>query len=152
MRIKFTFLAILPLLLAACSGLAGQSSLQTITVEAQGMHYQPASLEVTAGQPVEIIFTNHDSVDHDFSILEFPVVSGAGAPVVEASPVPGHDMSGMAGMGGTGGVPALHMAAAMGSTSTLKFIASRPGSYTFYCTVAGHKEAGMVGTLVVKAP
>ena len=149
MQRRFGFLVILPLLLAACSGLTGQTSFQTVTIEAQAMHYQPASLEVTAGQPVEIIFTNHDSVVHDFSVLEFPVVSGAGAPVEAASPVPGHDMGGMSGMGGA---PALHMAAAMGTTSTLKFIASKPGSYTFYCTVPGHKEAGMVGTLVVKAP
>ena len=147
MRTRFGLLAILPLLLAACSGLTGQSSLETVTIEAQGMHYQPASLEVTAGQPVEIIFTNHDSVDHDFSVLEFPVVNGTLAEA--ASPVPGHDMGGMSGMSG---VPALHMAAAMGTTSTLKFTASKPGSYTFYCTVPGHKEAGMVGTLVVKAP
>ncbi len=26
----------------------------------------------------------------------------------------------------------------------------RPGSYPFECTVSGHKEAGMVGTLVVR--
>jgi len=147
MRTRFGLLAIPPLLLAACSVVTGQSGLQTITVEAQGMHFQPATLEVTAGQPVEIIFTNHDSVDHDFSVMEFPMVNGAA--IEAASPVPGHDMGGMSGMSG---VPALHMAAAMGTTSTLKFTATKPGSYTFYCTVPGHKEAGMVGTLVVTAP
>jgi|SRR5579859_1063795 len=147
MRTKFAFLAILPLLLAACSGAAARANLQTITVEAQGMHYQPAQLEVTAGQPVEITFNNRDSVDHDFSVMEFPLVNGT--PVAAGSPVPGHDMGGMSGMGD---VPALHMAAAMGTTSTLEFTASKPGPYQFYCTVPGHKEAGMVGTLVVKAP
>ena len=33
------------------------------------------------------------------------------------------------------------------STDTLTL---KPGTYTFYCPVPGHKAAGMVGTLVVK--
>ena len=32
------------------------------------------------------------------------------------------------------------------STDTLTL---KPGTYTFYCPVPGHKEAGMKGTLVV---
>ena len=36
-----------------------------------------------------------------------------------------------------------------GSTSTLT-VALKPGTYTFYCPVDGHKAAGMKGTLTVK--
>lgn len=28
----------------------------------------------------------------------------------------------------------------------------RPGTYHYYCTVPGHREAGMEGTLIIKAP
>lgn len=36
-----------------------------------------------------------------------------------------------------------------GGTSTVS-ATLKPGTYTFYCTVPGHREAGMVGTLTVK--
>ena len=147
MRTRLTTLIVLALLLTACSGMVGQNQAQAITVEAAAMHYQPASIEVTAGQLVVLTFKNNDSMDHDFSIMEIPLVSGTMQE--SSSPMPGHDMGGMSGMPGT---PALHVAAPMGATGTLQFTASKPGTYEFYCTVAGHKEAGMVGTLVVKAP
>ena len=37
-----------------------------------------------------------------------------------------------------------------GQTTTLRFVIDRAGTYTFLCTVPGHEEAGMVGTLVVE--
>jgi len=38
---------------------------------------------------------------------------------------------------------------AAGKTSTVT-ATLKPGTYTFYCPVPGHKQAGMVGTLTVK--
>jgi len=37
-----------------------------------------------------------------------------------------------------------------GGTGTVTFNSGAPGTYEFYCKVPGHKEAGMVGTLIVQ--
>jgi nitrite reductase (NO-forming) len=36
-----------------------------------------------------------------------------------------------------------------GSTSTFEFVADKPGSFTYNCSLAGHKEAGMIGKFEV---
>lgn len=43
-----------------------------------------------------------------------------------------------------------HVAADRGETKEGGFTAGAPGRYTYYCTVAGHRAAGMEGTLVVE--
>ena len=129
-------------LLAACSGAASSDSPTAIKVQAAGMTYLPTTIEVMAGQPVKLTFENMDVVDHDFSIQEFPM-SMMGA---TQEPLVGHDM------GGVMGDPELHMAALMNKTAVLEFTPSTPGTYEYFCTVAGHKEAGMHGILTVTAP
>lgn len=37
-----------------------------------------------------------------------------------------------------------------GSTDTVEFTASKGGAYQFICSVPGHKEAGMIGKIVVE--
>lgn len=43
-----------------------------------------------------------------------------------------------------------HVAADRGQTATGGVTATKPGRYTYYCTVAGHRQAGMQGTLIVE--
>ena len=109
------------------------------------MQYQPASLEITADLPVRLTLTNGDALEHDFSIMAMPhtgevIVDDAGSDLAD------HDMSELAEE------PEIHVAAPAGGQGAIEFTPSTPGEYTYFCTVAGHKEAGMVGTLVVTAP
>ena len=69
---------------------------------------------------VSIDFTNPQSLSHDVAI---------------------EDSSGQT-LGQT------ELVAESSATTTIKDL--EPGTYTFYCTVPGHREAGMEGTLTVK--
>lgn len=43
-----------------------------------------------------------------------------------------------------------HVAVLPGKTATIRFPApEQSGTYTFYCSLPGHREAGMVGTLLI---
>jgi uncharacterized cupredoxin-like copper-binding protein len=133
-------LTIAAVVLAGCAG--GSDSPVEIKLEASGLKYQPATFEVVAGQPVKLTLVNNDSVEHDFSILEIPMASMGAT----AEPMAGHNMGDMTTD------PQLHMAVATGASNSLEFTPTKSGAYEFFCTVPGHKEAGMVGTLIVKAP
>jgi len=131
----------LTLLLAACGQAPSAASTpQTLAVAAKEFAFAPATLTVQAGQPVTLSLQNTGAVDHDWSVQEIEISGEAKS----SGDVPAGHM-----MGGTGDEPKLHVAVGTGGKGTLTFTPSKPGTYTFYCTVAGHKEAGMVGTLTV---
>ena len=103
--------------------------------------YAPTTLQVMSGQPVEVTFQNTGSVEHDFSITAIDL---AGSPTSTGEAQSGHMI------GSTGDQPKLHVAATVSGQNTLTFTPTKPGQYQYYCTVAGHKDAGMIGVLTVK--
>ncbi|MDA0302102.1 MAG: plastocyanin/azurin family copper-binding protein [Chloroflexi bacterium] len=43
----------------------------------------------------------------------------------------------------------MHVAAEAGRVAEIEFTPTQAGTYVFYCTVPGHREAGMEGKLIV---
>jgi len=143
-RLVFVLLIVLVTALAAC-GAAEPTPVPKaqLSLTATDIAYDSNRLEVMVGQPVVLTLHNEGALEHDFSIMEMPHVGEAVAE--EAGAGMEHDMSEMEME------PEIHVAAPIGESRTVEFTPSAPGEYEFFCTVAGHKDAGMLGTLVVKS-
>lgn len=136
MSIKKVLPVFLAVLLSAC---AGGSAPTKVSVTMSEFAFEPASITVTAGQPVEITLVNEGAIEHDFAIEVIPVqdVSTEGS-------MSGHDMT------DEHSEFALHTATGPGETSVLRFTPTQPGTYKIICSVPGHLEAGMTGELIVE--
>jgi uncharacterized cupredoxin-like copper-binding protein len=135
---KIFFLLFPVVLLAACSASSVSQPATELTVEASDFAYSPATITIPAGQPVTLTLQNRGAVEHDFVVDTIQVTD------VEASdtgPAAHHQMD----------EPEydLHFFARAGESAALKFTAMEPGTYEIFCTIEGHKQAGMIGTLIV---
>lgn len=81
---------------------------EEVAVTATSMAFEPATLELEAGEPVNIVLTSEDTT-HDLTVDEVD----------------------------------FHLAADKGATATGGLVFEDAGTYTGYCTVPGHREAGM---------
>lgn len=127
-------------ILAGCSAGAPKASSQaeTVNVEASAMAFSVKEIKVKKGTPVTLVLNNKADVLHDFSIDKLPATVG------EA-----HGAS-HEGHGSQAGTTAVHVAADPGKSGSVQFTPTEPGIYTYYCTVEGHKDSGMVGKLIVE--
>ena len=132
-------ICLIPVLVIFLVGCAGTSQPTTeILLEATDFAYSSPSITVPAGQPITLKLKNMGAVEHDFVIEQINVTD------VEASdsgPAAHHQMD----------QPEfdLHFFARAGETETLQFTALEPGVYEIFCSIEGHKEAGMIGELIV---
>ncbi len=140
MKFIFLFPIGLALAVSACSSTpaASSTSPQEMVIEASEFKFQPAMIQVSAGRSVKITLHNKGAVEHDWAIQKIPMMG------MTESSTGGHDM------GHAADKPDLHMNAMVGQKAQVEFTPTQAGTYQIYCTVAGHKEAGMIGTLVVK--
>ncbi len=123
--------------LGACTP-AETNAPREISFEGNEFKFAPAKIEVPAGKAIRVTRRNTGSIEHDWSITEMPVANYK-PPTASG----GHEMNAM------GNEAQIHMAVMMGKSATMEFTPTRPGTYQFFCAVQGHKEAGMVGTIVV---
>jgi uncharacterized cupredoxin-like copper-binding protein len=99
---------------------ASVAGAQQVTLEVgNGMWFKPSSIEVRAGQPVELTLRNTGAIPHDFTLSE-------------------------------GVSKRVKIEADGGETARATFTVERPGTYTFICSVGGHAEAGMRGTVTAR--
>jgi uncharacterized cupredoxin-like copper-binding protein len=146
-KLAFCFLILAVVVLAACTAPAAPAVLEPIdlVLTATDFAYDTDRVEVMAGQPVRLTLRNDGVLEHDFSIMTMPY-TGEVMVSEMAEEMEGHDMGNMVEE------PEIHVVAPVGGRNTVEFTPSAPGEYEYYCTVPGHKEAGMVGILTVKAP
>ncbi|MEO6197901.1 MAG: plastocyanin/azurin family copper-binding protein [Dehalococcoidia bacterium] len=106
------------------------------------LQFEPAEISLEAGQPVRLVIDNGEAASiHDFTVQAIPVtdVSQEG----ESSDTGGH-----MGMGSAEEFD-LHLALESGMDGVLEFTPTEAGEYEYLCTVTGHAEAGMTGTMTV---
>ncbi len=105
-----------------------------------GLVFEPKEIRARVGQTVRVVLDNQGLALHDFNVEGMPVrvVMATGA---EHG---GHET----GAEGDNGMT-LHVASDPGQKGELEFVPLKPGTYVFFCSVLGHKEAGMEGRLIV---
>jgi uncharacterized cupredoxin-like copper-binding protein len=117
-------------LLAACSGgtvggtkapASSGSGGKSFNVTATEFEFKPNKFEAKVGQKVTFKVTNKGTVEHNFVIL---------------SPDGSQELT--------------KITTQPGETKSLEFTPTEATTYQIDCNIAGHKEAGMVGELLVK--
>jgi uncharacterized cupredoxin-like copper-binding protein len=98
------------------------------------LSYDSPTLVLEAGRRAVITVRNVSGIDHDFSIAAMPardvvVRNESGHSHDDNARIVGHPRR-------------------QGEV-TIQFTPTVPGTYKFYCSVTGHQEAGMTGTIVV---
>lgn len=109
------------------------TELVEVVIEATEWGFSPDSVSLVAGQPVKITLINNGQIDHDVTIPNLPFE------LLDEDAEHGH----------AGPADAIHIHTEPGDTATVTFVPLSGGAFEFTCSIAGHVEAGMVGTFTV---
>jgi uncharacterized cupredoxin-like copper-binding protein len=121
---------------AAAAALFTGPAGQTVSIEMTDLKYSNTALTAKTGAVIEVSLANKGSIEHDFTLAKIPGD--------KAFRVAGKDQAVAAGKN------EVHAHLNSGESGAVRLNVSQAGTYEFWCTVAGHKEAGMKGTLTVQ--
>ena len=103
------------------------------------LRFEPDSLTVPISEEVTLTFSAETGIEHDFVVED---AADVGMAEVDDAAHSSEDDDGHADGGD------LHVAHAdPGQTTTATFHINDPGTYTVYCSIPGHRQAGMLATL-----
>ena len=109
-------------------------------IEMTNFAFTPEVLEVGVGEVLEIAIQNVEAVLHDFTIDKIDAdvhISYLGGTGQHAHAEPELDAD-------------VHFALTEPGSGVVHIKVHEPGEYVIYCSVPGHREAGMEGTLIVR--
>jgi Cu+-exporting ATPase len=109
-------------------------------LEAGILDFKFTTVDAVVGTPLVIMFQNNGVIDHDLNIVG---VAYRDLVSVDALTTTTHTM--------TKAAP-IHVAVSRGQQGMLSFTPASAGTYRIYCSEPGHKDAGMVATLIVRMP
>lgn len=101
--------------------IAAKAGVLTIAADPNGQLAYASNKATAPAGPVTLVMPNTSGTPHNIALQ-----SGTNGPVLTSSPV----------------VPK--------GVSKAKTVTLKPGTYTYFCEVPGHRQAGMLGTLTVK--
>jgi len=132
--------ASLTLFLAGCSGggekeaakPAEGGSASAAALKMEDIKFDKTALSATKGQALTVTITNAGALDHDFTIEKIDAKATLDGKDAKTDKY------------------AVHAALKAKANGKLEITPNAAGTFEYFCTVAGHKEAGMKGTLTVK--
>jgi uncharacterized cupredoxin-like copper-binding protein len=113
-----------------------ETTLEVVELVAVDFSYKPSEIKIKKGTPTKVTFKNEGNVEHDFELVSNQHI------VIQTTSDNDHQH-------GNTTAKKVHLHAKPGETATIILKAIAAGTYQFYCTIPGHKESGMVGSIIV---
>ncbi|HMV41522.1 MAG TPA: cupredoxin domain-containing protein [Leptospiraceae bacterium] len=123
-------------LFASCAKEQKESNVD-YSIITKEMSFSPNELHLKKGQTYRIRLHNEGSVLHDWNVED-----------IKANVHHSSDSGSIHHHGHNKKMP-LHLAVLPARSNEIEFKAEEAGVFTFFCSVPGHKESGMVGKILV---